>query len=81
LTHRKEIPTMPDRDEVPTYELASSAPVVDDPDWTICTFQDAASPGTGGITVTVSVGVLERITGGDLSGPLTAAQVTALDGH
>ena len=65
----------------PTYALASHSPVVDDPDWSICTFQDAASPGTGGITVTVSAGVLERLTGGDLARPMSEAEVTALDGH
>jgi hypothetical protein len=67
--------------EGPTYELTSHSPVLDDPDWSICTFQDPASPGTGGITVTVSAGVLERLIGGDLAGPLSEAAVTALDGH
>jgi len=67
--------------EVSTYELQTHSPVVDDPDWSICTFQDPASPGTSGITVTVSSSVLERLTVGDMAGPLSEAAVTALDGH
>jgi hypothetical protein len=65
----------------PTYELHSHAPTVDDPDWSICTFQDPASAGTGGLTVTVSSGVLDRLTSGDLLRPLSAADVMELDGH
>jgi hypothetical protein len=65
----------------PTYVLESHAPVVDDPDWTICQFHDPASVGTGGLTVTVSTATLEQLTRGDLAHPLSGADVMALDGH
>jgi hypothetical protein len=71
---------MPDPAE-PGYELHSHAPVVDDPDWSICTFQDPANAGAGGLTVTVSAGALDRLMTGDLSRPLSATEVMALDGH
>ena len=65
----------------PTYELESHSPVVDDPDWTICRFHDPASAGAGGLTVTVSAAMLERLLSGDLSHPLRESDVMSLDGH
>jgi hypothetical protein len=65
----------------PTYELASHAPAVDDPHWTICQFHDPASVGGGGLTITVSDEVLARLTEGDLARPLTTGEVMDLDGR
>jgi hypothetical protein len=77
----EEAPTMQEQPGKPTYVLQSHAPAVDDPDWTICTFQDPASPDTAGLTVTVSEGTLQRLTDGDLTRPLEEGEVTALDGR
>ena len=72
---------MPEPSTMGVYVLRSHSPVADDPDWSICTFQDPASVGAGGLTVTVSARVLERLASGDLSRPLSAAEVMQLDGH
>lgn len=64
-----------------SYQLVSHAPVVDDPDWSICTFRDPANADVGGLTVTVSAGVLDRLMSGDLARPLSSAEVMALDGN
>ncbi len=71
---------MPERSAQRAYELVSHSPVVDDPEWWICTFKDPAAGDVGGLTVTVSEATLQRLTSGDLSRPLTEGAVMALDG-
>jgi hypothetical protein len=65
----------------PSYSIERHEPVSDkDPDWSIVVFKDRAEGGTGGLTITVSEGTLTRLLSGDLSRPLSTAEVTSLDG-
>ncbi len=72
---------MPLKGDEPVYALESHSPAVDDPNWTICHFHDRGAAGPGGLTITVSDAMLERLTSGDLARPLTSAEIMGLDGR